>query len=103
MLRGYMQDDITVLYNEGHTRGEPDATTDVEMKAYIVWATHLISNIAGEKVISSPFISRGIVYVMPERIITHKDKIKISDVEYTILDVREGKDFSYNHQEIHLA
>lgn len=102
MLRAYMQDDITVLYHEGETWGEPDATTDVDMKAYVVWDTHLIMNIAGEKVIGSPLTSRAIVYVMPARVITHADKIKIDGKEYVVIDIRPGKDFSGNHTEVHI-
>ena len=99
MIRAYMSNEITVLYDEGDDEwGEPLATTDVEMKAYLDWKTHLIRNLAGEQV-----ISRGIAYVMPDREITHKDMIKIGAVEYAILDIRPGKDFSENHQEVHLA
>lgn len=97
-----MKDDITVLYNEGFEWGEPKPTDDVEMKAYIVWGTHLINKISGGQVIAGPLISRGIVYVMPERTITHADRIKIDSIEYTVLDVLTGKDFSENHQEIHI-
>lgn len=97
MLRAYMQDDITVLYSNGEDiHNEPLATTDVEMKAYIVWKTHLLENIAGEKV-----ISKGIIYVMPDRVITHADIIKINSTEYIVLTADAGKDFSSNHQEIH--
>ena len=104
MIRAYMVDDITVIYSNGvDIHGEPEATTDVEMKAYIVWETHLIRGIPGEKVISSPMISRGRVYVIPDRTITHADIIKIDTVEYAIMDISRGKDFSENHQEVHLA
>lgn len=104
MLRAYMQDPITVIFDEGEADwGEPNPTTDVEMKAYIDWKTHLVSNIAGEQVIASPQISSGIVYIMYSRKLTHKDFIKINNIRYAILDVRDGKDFSKNHQEIHLA
>jgi len=99
-----MDEDITVIYSNGDDiHGEPLATTEVEMKAYIVWETHLVSGIPGEKVISSPFISRGRVYVMPDREIIHADIIKIGTVEYAILHISRGKDFSENHQEVHLA
>jgi len=99
MIRAYMSDDITVIYDEGHDDwGEPLPTTNVEMKAYLDWKTHLIRNIAGEQV-----VSRGTAYVMPARKITHKEIIKYNDVEYAILDIRPGKDFSENHQEVHLA
>ena len=97
-----MQDTITVLYNEGETWGEPNVTTDVEMKAYVKWDTHLLNKISGKQVVGSPSISRAIVYVMPARTITHADRIKIDTVEYTILDIFPGKDFSLNHQEIHI-
>jgi len=103
MLRAYSQDDITILYYEGcDIHNTPLATTDVEMKAYIAWGTHMISNIAGEEVVGSPRVSRAIVYVMPAREITHADKIKIDDIEYVITEIKPGKDFSENHQEIHL-
>lgn len=104
MIRAYMKDDITVIYSNGNDiHGEPLATTTVEMKAYVNWGTHLISGIPGEKVISSPFVSRGIVHVMPDRTITHADIIKIDAIKYAVIDIKPGKDFSENHQEVHLA
>ena len=104
MLRAYMQDSITVIYNNGEDiHGEPLATTSVDMLAHVIWETHLIPGLGGEQVISSPLISRAIVYVMPERVITHKDKIQIALVKYVVLHARRGKDFSENHQEVHLA
>ena len=104
MIQPYMVDDISVIYSNGNDiHGEPLATTTVEMKAYVVWETHLIRGIPGEKVVSSPMISRGKVYVMPARRITHADIIEIETIEYAILDITRGKDFEENHQELHLA
>jgi len=98
MIRAYMSDDITVIYDNGDDIwGEPLATTDVDMKAYLDWKTHLIRNLAGEQV-----VSRGTAYVIADRTITHKEIIKYNAVEYAVLDVRPGKDFSENHQEVHL-
>ncbi len=97
MLRAYMQDDITVLYNEGFEWGEPKPTTDVEMKAYVILKIHLTKDLAGEEV-----VSRGIVYVMPTTVIEHDDFIIYNTVRYAILNISPGKDFSENHQEIHL-
>jgi len=67
------------------------------MKAYVAWKSHLVRNLAGEQV-----ISRGIVYVIHDRALTHKDRIKIGTIEYVVLDIREGKDFSVDHQEVHI-
>jgi len=98
MLRSYMKDDITVLFSEGEGDWqEPEDTDDVDMKAYIVWKTHWVRDIAGEKV-----VSRGMVYIIHDRKLTHKDKIKIGTVEYVILNLEPGKDFSENHQEAHI-
>lgn len=98
MLRAYMQDDITVIFSEGEGDwGEPAATTDVEMKAYVAWKSHLVRNLAGEQV-----VSRATVYIIHSRTLTHKDKIKIGTIEYVILDLTPGKDFSGNHQEAHI-
>lgn len=103
MLRAYSQDDITVLYYEGcDIHNTPLATTDVEMKAYVNWDTHLLNKISGKQVVGSPSISRAIIYVMPDRTITHADIIKIDTIEYSILDIFPGKDFSENHQEVHI-
>ena len=97
MLRAYMKDDITVLFNEGETDWqEPEATLDIDMKAYIVWKTHWVRNFAGEQV-----VSRGMIYIIYDRLINHKDKIKIGTVEYVVLSLSAGKDFSSNHQEVH--
>ena len=105
MLRAYFQDSITVIYDNGHDiHGEPlPPTTVPDMKAHVIWETHLIPGLGGEQVISSPLISRAIVYVMPERVITHKDKIQITGIKYVVLHAKKGKDFSDNHQEVHLA
>lgn len=93
-----MQDPITVIFDEGEADwGEPNPTTDIEMLAYIAWKSHLVRNLAGEQV-----LSRAIVYVMSSRQLTHKDKIKIKEVEYVVLDLVPGKDFSENHQEVHI-
>ena len=67
------------------------------MKCYLKWGHHTIENIAGEKV-----ISKGIAYVMPARLITNADIIEYSGIKYVVLAVMPGKDFSDNHQEIHL-
>ncbi len=98
-----MKDDITVLYNNGEDiHNTPLATTDVEMKAYIKWESHLMNKISGGQVVGSPMISRAKIYVMPSRTITHADIIKIDSTEYTILDIRPGKDLSTNHIEVHI-
>jgi len=102
MIRAYMIDDITVLFDEGHDiHGEPTDTLDVEMKAYVDWKTHLVRDISGEQV-----ISRGFVYIIYSRKLNHKDRIKNINgdgIEYAILDITQGKDFAENHQEVHLA
>ena len=102
MIRSYMSDTLTVLFDEGHDiHNEPDPTLDVEMKGYVVWKTHLIRDISGEQV-----VSRGMVYIIYDRTLNHKDMIKNINgdgIEYAILDVRQGKDFAENHQEVHLA
>ena len=103
MLRAYMQDPITVLYSNGEDiHNTPLATTDVDMLAYIKWETHLMNKMSGGQVVGNPMISRGRVYVMAARALTHADRIKVDDIEYTILDITPGKDFSRNHQEIHI-
>ena len=99
MLRAYFQDTITVIYSNGTDQwGEPIAATETEMKAYIDFKTHLVRNLAGEQVVSS-----GIVYVMPATTIQHDDFIEYNSKRYAILKINPGKDFSGNHQEIHLA
>lgn len=102
MITAYFIDDLTVLFYEGEDEwGEPVATLDVEMKGYVEWKTHLIRDAAGEQV-----VSRGMVYIIYTRILNHKDRIKNINgdgIEYAILDIRDGKDFAKNHQEVHLA
>lgn len=102
MIRAYMSDDITVLFWEGDDDwGEPLPTLDKDMKAYVDWKTHLIRNLAGEQV-----VSRGMVYIIYSRKLNHKDmiyNINGDGIKYAILDIRPGKDFSENHQEVHLA
>ena len=98
MLRSYMKDDITVLFDEGEGDfQEPLATLDIDMKAYIKCKTHWVRHQAGEMV-----VSKGMVYIIYDRLLNHKDKLKIEGVEYVVLNLGEGKDFSRNHQEVYI-
>lgn len=98
MLRAYMQDPITVIFDNGETIwGEPLPTTNTVMLSYIAWKSHLVRNLAGAQI-----VSRAIVYIICERTLTHKDKIRIGLIDYAILDLTPGKDFSTNHQEAHI-
>ena len=97
MLRAYMQDPITLKFDTGHVWGEPTWLIPDPILAYVKWKSHMVRNLAGEQV-----ISRAIVYIIYDRILTHKDRIIINAIEYTILDLTPGKDFSPNHQEAHI-
>ncbi len=98
MLRAYSQDTIIVVYSNGNDIwGEPNALTETTMKGYIDFKTHLVRNLAGEQVVSS-----AIVYLMPTTTVGHDDFIKYNSIEYSIISINPGKDFSSNHQEIHL-
>ena len=97
MLRAYMQDTITLHFNTGHTWGEPTWLIPDPIKAYIDWKSHLVRNLEGEQV-----VSRAIIYIIYDRTLTHKDKIEINSIKYTILDLTPGKDFSENHQVAHI-
>lgn len=98
MITAYFIDDLTAIFYEGEDDwGEPAASLDVEMTGYADWKTHWIRNIAGEQVVSS-----GIIYVKYSRTFNHKDRVKIDGIEYAILDIQRGTDFSDNHQELHL-
>jgi len=99
LINAYCVDDITILCWPGEDEwGEPDGDyIPLPIKGYIEWKLHLVRNIAGEQV-----VSRGMIYIPYSADRTHKDKIKINDVEYVILDIKPGKDFSKNHLEVHL-
>lgn len=97
MLRAYMQDTITLKFNTGYVWGEPTWLIPDPIKAYIDWKSHMVRNLAGEQV-----VSRAIVYIIYDRTLTHEDRIIIGTIEYTILDLTPGKDFSGNHQEAHI-
>lgn len=99
MINAYSVDDITILCWPGATDwGEPDgAYTELPVKGYIEWKLHLVRNIGGEQV-----VSRGMVYIPYSADRTHKDRIKIDGIEYAILDIKPGKDFSKNHLEVHI-
>ena len=99
MLRAYMNDPITLkLWQSRDQFGTITWLTPDPIKVYIVWKTHLIRNIEGEQVVST-----GMFYIIYDRKLTHKDRVIISGVEYIILNVGPGgKDFSENHQEVHL-
>jgi len=98
LIRAYSQDTITLkLWQSYDAWGEPTWLIPDPIEVYIDWKTHMIRNIEGEQV-----VSRGMFYIIYDTKLTHKDRVIISNVEYVILDVRPGKDFSENHQEIHL-
>ena len=98
MLRAYMQDTITLHFDTGPDAwGEPTWLIPDPIKVYIKWKSHLVRNLSGEQV-----VSRAIVYIIYDRTLTHKDRIEISSIIYSILDLTPGKDFSHNHQEAHI-
>jgi len=97
-----MVDDITVIFDPGHDiHGEPSpAIPPVKMKAYVDFKTHLVRDISGEQV-----VSQGTVYVIYSSKLNHKDMIydiNGDGIEYAILNIADVKDFSDNHQEVHL-
>ena len=99
MLRAYMKDPVTLKFWQSDDQfGTPTWLIPDPINVYIDWKTHLTRNIEGEQV-----ISRGMIYIIYDRKLTHKDRVIISGVEYIILNVGPGgKDFSENHQEVHL-
>ena len=99
MLRAYMQDTITLHFDTGPDNwGEPTWNVPPPIKAYVKWKSHLVRNLSGEQV-----VSRAIVYIIYDRTLTHKDRIQIGTIIYSILDLTPGKDFSHNHQAAHLS
>ena len=99
MIRAYCTDDLTVLRWQGEDQwGEPLDYAEIDVKGYVKWKTRLVRNIAGEQV-----VSRGMAYLVYDENLTHKDFLKIKGIRYAIIDCREGKDFSVNHLEVHLA
>ena len=100
MINAYCTDDLTILCWPGEDNwGEPLGNyIEKNIKGYIVWKLHLVRNVAGEQV-----VSRGMVYIPYDADRSHKDRIKIKGIEYAIIDINPGKDFSPNHLEIHLA
>jgi len=99
MIRAYCVDDITILRWQGDDQwNEPIAALEVDVKGYADWKTKLIRNIEGEEV-----VSRGSVYILYDGDLTHKDRLKIDGVEYSIITIRQVKDFSDVAQEVFLA
>ena len=92
MLDVYGVDSIIILrapdpaYTEWN---EPIAATEETVKGYVEWKTKLVRNLAGEEVVSS-----GNATIPIDTTINHIDKLKINSVEYPILTIEYGKDFS---------
>jgi len=92
MLNVYSVDSIIILrapavpYTEWN---EPIAPTEETVKGYVEWKTRLVRNLAGEEVVSS-----GNVLIKIDTTVDHIDKLKINSVEYPILTIEYGKDFS---------
>ena len=92
MLNVYGVDDIIIVrapdpaYTEWN---EPIDPTEETVKGYVEWKTKLVRNLAGEEVVSS-----GNVLIPIDTTVNHIDKLKINSVEYPILTIEYGKDFS---------
>lgn len=95
MFNAYSVDEI-IIVRAGIIDGkatdinnEPNPTEDEDVDGYVVWKTKLVRDLAGEEVVSS-----GHVILAYDGTIDHRDKIKINSVEYPIIMIAPGKDFS---------
>ena len=86
----YCVDSITIVRDAGRDQhGTPLAPTTENIKGYIEWKTQKVRDLAGEEV-----VSRGKIFLKYDGTIDHKDKIRISAVDYPILALEPAKDFS---------
>jgi len=104
MISAYLVDDITIIkYGGEDSWGEPLAPAEINVKGKIIYKTRLISNMAGEEVVTSiGLVSSAMVYLL-DRELTHEDRIKFDGVEHVILRIDKPKAFSNPHLEVYLA
>jgi len=89
MIGAYLTDPVAIVkagvpdtFNE-----RPDPVVTPTM-GYIEWKSKLIRNVKGEEVVSS-----GSVLMRFDATLSHADKIRIGDVDYSILRIQVLKDF----------
>lgn len=98
MIGAYCVDDITVVRIGARDEWNmPSSTTEIARKAYVDWTQRLVKNLKGEEV-----MAKGTVYMPFDENLTHEDMIKINGKEYAIINIKPGKDFSQNHQEVYI-
>ena len=90
MFEVYEVDDFSVVRSGGRDEWErPLAPTIEALKGYIEWETKVVVNLAGEEVLSI-----GNVTYSYDEMLTHNDKIMISDVKHPIVMIKTLGDFS---------
>jgi len=90
MLKAYAVDTIILVRDDGYTKwNSPEAATPETVKGYVEWTTNRIRNIDGEEVVSS-----GTVLLPIDTTIDHRDKIQIAGINYPIIKIERGRDFS---------
>lgn len=101
MINAYLVETIQILRRPNppfDSWGEPFPVTPITVKAYADWKNRLVRNKAGEQV-----LSRALVYLHYDGLLTNEDRLLIAGVEYPIMQVNELKDFSTDHYEVFIA
>ena len=105
MIRAYCIDDITIVKWAGEDSwGEPLATSDVDVKGKINYATRLVRDIRGQEVLSVAMIYLpGDIDDDLGRSLDHEDKLKFDGINHAILKIIKPKAFSGPHYEVYVA
>lgn len=96
MINAYLTDDITVKITTYGTWGGATESSST-IKGRIDFRTKMMRNLQGEQVVSSAKV------YLPIMFLNHKDKIVYDGHEYSIINIREVKDFSKRFLQVDLV
>ena len=111
MIGAYLVDTITLRMDKGMDKwGEPNATEDETVKAFIDYGERRVNNALGELVVSmAKVIMRPRTIIMSgfstraDNTIAYKDKIVFDGMEHAIMRISKARDFSVRNIEVYVA
>ena len=101
MINAYLVETIQILRRPNppfDSWGEPLPQAALTVKAYTDWRNRLVRDKKGEQV-----LSRALVYLHYDGLLTNEDRLLIAGVEYPIIQIGEIQDFSRDHYEVYIA
>ncbi|MCK4761976.1 MAG: hypothetical protein KAW12_07240 [Candidatus Aminicenantes bacterium] len=98
MINAYLTDSATLIISGGLDEiNRPLPGTPVEIKCRFEFSTKRVTGKTGDEVVAA-----AKVMLPQDREISHMDKIKFKEIEYTVIKIQKVKAFSKGFTEVYV-